>query len=122
MTGLDLIALQSILKTNANNIFPAMLSIKMAKLKQEVEEGIDIYKEALLRLVKNYGQLKEDGSPNIDSEGNILLKPDCVDNWKKESQELEKAQVKDCTIKFTQEEVEQLSLTPIEAEALLKLM
>lgn len=120
MKGTYLKILPEILQNNADKTLPTKLSIKMAKLNAEVDENIKIYKEVLSKLLDQYAE-KEDGKPKIDNDGTVTLIKGMKDKWTKDYTELETEEFKFNTV-FTEDELENLTLTPLQASAMMELV
>lgn len=121
MLGVDLQLLIGLLKNNSSTVLPTALSIKLARFKREVDANLDIYREVLTKLVNNCAQMNDNGTPIIDENGNILLKPEKQQEWQEHYSDLENTKL-NVSITFTNDEIEKLKLTPAEAEVMLKLI
>lgn len=121
MVPRELKDLKDVLDTNGDTIFPTELSIKLAKLAQEVNSNIQIYTDIVNKLIKECVEKKEDGTPvDIDENGALTLMPDKVALWHERTNELEKTNFAITTI-ITQDELEQLKITPKQARTLMKI-
>lgn len=120
MKGTYLKILPEILQNNANKVLPTKLSIKIAKLNLEVEKNLKIYKEVITKLLERYA-VKENGKPKIEKDGTVVLISGVEDKWNKEYNELENEDF-EFNVHFTEDELNDLILTPIQASALIELI
>ena len=120
MKGTYLKILPEILQNNANKVLPTKLSIKIAKLNLEVEKNLKIYKEVITKLLERYAT-KENGKPKIEKDGTVVLINGVEDKWNKEYNELENEDF-EFNVHFTEDELNDLVLTPIQASALMELI
>ena len=121
MVPRELKDLKDVLDANGDTIFPSELSIKLAKLAKEVDSNIQIYTDIVNKLIKECVERKEDGTPvDIAEDGTLALIPDKVPLWHERIDELEKTNFAISTI-ITQDELEQLKITPKQAQTLMKI-
>ena len=120
MKAVDIKNLQEILKANANTYFDTKLSLKLAKLKLEVDNKIKIYNDVVSRLLNECAVLKDDGKYNVDEDGNLELKPDKKEMWETEITKIENMDL-DILETFTDDEINQLKITPAQASTVLLL-
>ena len=121
MRAVDLKNLNDLIIANWELQLPTSLSIKLARLKTKTSEHIEVYKEVLNKLINECVEKDENGNPKIDAEGNLTLLPDKATLWQKGVTELELEDFL-IDINFTEEELNQLTLSPSQANTMLLLV
>lgn len=121
MKGTYLKVLPEVLKENANKALPTKISIKLAKLNFEVEKNMSIYKTVLEKIIDECAEKDEAGKPKITDDGVITLIEDKIPVWKEQYGALEDEEF-DFETRFTEEELNELSLTAIQAAAMISLV
>ena len=119
MKPIDIKNIQDILKANADTYFDTKLSIKLAKLKLEIDNCIKIYNDVVTRLLNEFA-IKEEDKYKLDDEGNIFIKDGKINEWTAEYKKLEETDF-DIKITFTDEELDQIKMTPKQASSLILL-
>ena len=119
MKPIDIKNIQDILKANADTYFDTKLSIKLAKLKLEIDNCVKIYNDVVTRLLNEFA-IKEEDKYKLDDDGNILIKEGKANEWTAEYKKLEETDF-DIKITFTDEELDQIKMTPKQASSLILL-
>lgn len=119
MKPIDIKNIQDILKANADIYFDTKLSIKLAKLKLEIDDCVKIYNDVVTRLLNEFA-IKEEDKYKLDDDGNILIKEGKANEWTAEYKKLEETDF-DIKITFTDEELDQIKMTPKQASSLILL-
>ena len=117
MTASDIKNIQDMLKANANTYFDTELSIKLAKLKLNIDEQTKIYNEVVTRLLNECAE-KEEGKYKTDDNGNVLIKSDKIEMWEEEFGKIENTDFT-LDITLTTDDISKLKMTPMQASSLL---
>lgn len=119
MKPIDIKNIQDMLKANADTYFDTKLSIKLAKLKLEIDNYVKIYNDVVTRLLNEFA-VKEDNKYKFDDEGNVFIKEEKLSEWTTEYKKLEETDF-DVKTTFTEEELDQIKMTPKQASSLILL-
>ena len=119
MKPIDIKNIQDILKANADTYFDTKLSIKLAKLKLEIDSCVKIYNDVVTRLLNEFA-VKEDNKYKFDDEGNVFIKEEKLSEWTTEYKKLEETDF-DVKTTFSEEELDQVKMTPKQASSLILL-
>lgn len=119
MKPIDIKNIQDMLKANADIYFDTKLSIKLAKLKIEIDNCVKIYNDVVTRLLNEFA-IKEDDKYKLDDKGNIFIKEGKLNEWTTEYKKLEESDF-DVKTTFTEEELDQIKMTPKQASSLILL-
>lgn len=120
MTAIDLRNLQSFLSNNANNVYPAKVSLKIARLKKEVDEQAELYDEVLKKIFETCVKKDENNKYKV-TENEIELIEGKEQEWEKQYNELKTLELEIKT-KFTEDEVSNFVLTPAQATTIIKMI
>lgn len=121
MKGTYLKSLPEIMKENANKVLPTKISIKLAKLNVEVEKNINIYQTVLEKIIDECAEKDENNKPKITEDGIITLLKDKISVWQEKYNTLENEDF-EFTVHFTEDEINELTLTPAQAAAMINLI
>lgn len=103
-----------VLKKITNAEVPIQTSYHIAKNIEKIEKEIEFFEKERVKIVKKYGEKKEDGELLVSENGNVNIVD--VENFNKEMQELNSLEVELDIVKINIEDLRdsKISITPRE--------
>ena len=94
---------------------PLKTAYKLAQLSKAIEGEVGFYQEKLRAIIKEYGQLDEEGNPILTEEGTgVKLRAGVEEECYNAMNELQEIEVTLPDVKITADELENMQLTIIE--------
>lgn len=111
----DILGYLSFYEAAKNQKIPLKTAYKLAQLSKAIEGEINFYQEKLRAIIKEYGQLDEEGNAILTEEGNgVKLRAGVEDECYNAMTELQEIEVTLPDVKIAAEELENLQLTIVE--------
>ena len=105
-----IIRLQQVVNMLQPQHLPIPTLYKLTKLSNALTENFEFYRNSLQTIINEYALMDEEGKP-IETDGNIKIKPECIEECNKRIDELMDTEVQLPDIEFTLSELERADLS-----------